>query len=61
MSKYVTYKVWVSIERCDEEDDDYGNEGEPVELAECSTLAEAEDLVEIISDKFASPSGWMEG
>ena len=37
-----TYRVWVEIEKIDEEDDCYENVSEPVPLGDFDTLEEAE-------------------
>ena len=37
-----TYRVWVEIEKIDEENDCYENMGEPVPIASFDTLEEAE-------------------
>ena len=44
----VTYKVWIQIERCDDDNDDYQNETEPHAVATCDTLEEAQARMEAI-------------
>lgn len=38
------YKVWIHIERYDEKEDEYEDEGEPFYVTELDTLDEAEQL-----------------
>ena len=48
-----TYRVWMQIEKIDEEDDCYENVSEPVPLGDFDTLEEAEAFQQTITTRTA--------
>ena len=53
MALPVKFKVWIHIERIDEENDSYEDEGLPESVGTFDTLEEAESLVGQIVDCYA--------
>ena len=47
-----TYRVWVEIEKIDEENDSYENVSEPVPLGDFDTLEEAEVFQQTIESRW---------